>query len=111
VIILGECLIVRGNGTQVANVTDQRTIHLQAVVVGHDYGTRLEILSGLRAGQQVVVNPNDNVQEGAKVKTLLLPPIQNAASSAGAGALPAGAGSKTNGTLQGNRESSAPNSP
>jgi RND family efflux transporter MFP subunit len=111
VIILGECLIVRGNGTQVATVTDQRTIHLQAVVVGHDYGTRLEILSGLRAGQQVVVNPNDNVQEGAKVKTLLLPPIQNAASSAGAGALPAGAGSKTNGTLQGNRESSAPKSP
>jgi RND family efflux transporter MFP subunit len=111
VIILGECLIVRGNGTQVATVTDQRTIHLQPVVVGHDYGTRLEILSGLHAGQYVVVNPNDNVQEGAKVKTLLLPPIQKAASSAGTGASPAGAGGKANGISQGNRESRAPIKP
>jgi len=33
VIILGECLIVRGSGTQVAIVNDQQTIHLQPVVV------------------------------------------------------------------------------
>jgi RND family efflux transporter MFP subunit len=107
VIILGECLIVRGNGTQVATVTDQRTIHLQPVVVGHDYGTRLEIRSGLHAGQEVVVNPNDNVQEGAKVKTLLLPPVQNAASPAGTGASPAGAGSQANSHSPGNHESKA----
>jgi RND family efflux transporter MFP subunit len=111
VIILGECLIVRGNGTQVATVTDQRTIHLQAVVVGHDYGTRLEILSGLRAGQQVVVNPNDNVQEGAKVKPLLLPPIQNAASFAGTGGSPAGAGSKANSLPSPGNHERAPNGP
>jgi RND family efflux transporter MFP subunit len=108
--ILGECLIVRGNGTQVASVTDQQTIHLQPVVVGHDYGSRLEILSGLQAGQYVVVNPNDNVQEGAKVKPLLLRPIQNAASPAGAVGSPAGAGGKANGHSQGNRESGAPSS-
>ena len=111
VIILGECLIVRGSGTQVAIVNDQQRIHLQPVVVGHDYGTRLEILSGLHAGQYVVVNPNDNVQAGAKVKTILLPPIQHAASSPGTGASPAGADGKANGTSQGNRESGAPSSP
>jgi multidrug efflux pump subunit AcrA (membrane-fusion protein) len=108
--ILGECLIVRADGTQVATVTDQQTIHLQPVVVGHDYGSRLEILSGLQVGQYVVVNPNDDVQEGAKVKTLLRPPIQGAASSAGTGASSAGAGGSANGHSKGNRESGVPGS-
>jgi hypothetical protein len=30
-------------------------------------GDRIEVLSGLKAGQRVIVNPNDSVQEGVKV--------------------------------------------
>ena len=105
-----ECLIVRGNGTQVATVTDQRTIHLQPVG-GSRLRHPIEILTGLQAGQVVVVNPNDNVQEGARVKTVLLPPIQKAASSTGTGASPAGAGGKANGISEGNRESGTPIKP
>ena len=36
---------------------------------GRDYGTELEILHGLQAGEEVVVDPGDAVQEGALVQT------------------------------------------
>jgi RND family efflux transporter MFP subunit len=67
VLIPGEALVFRSEGTTVAIVDDKHTIHFQKVVVGHDYGASLEILSGLRVGENVVVNPNDTVVEGAKV--------------------------------------------
>jgi hypothetical protein len=33
-----------------------------------DYGDRLEVLSGLQQGHQLIVNPSDLVREGVKVK-------------------------------------------
>jgi hypothetical protein len=40
--------------------------------LGRDYGEKIEVLSGLEPGQQVVVNPGDSVQEGTKVNPILL---------------------------------------
>ena len=34
---------------------------------------KIEILSGLNAGQHVIANPNDSVQEGVKVHPVMLP--------------------------------------
>jgi RND family efflux transporter MFP subunit len=67
VLVPGEALVFRSDGTTVPIVDDKHTIHFQKVVVGHDYGASLEILSGLQVGESVVVNPNDTVVEGAKV--------------------------------------------
>ena len=67
VLIPGEALIVRAQGPLVATVTDQNTIHMQQINIGHDYGNTVEVLGGLSAGQKVVVNPGDSVLEGAKV--------------------------------------------
>jgi multidrug efflux pump subunit AcrA (membrane-fusion protein) len=44
-------------------------VHFTPIQVGRDSGTELEILSGLEAGMQVVVNPNDKVREGVAVET------------------------------------------
>jgi hypothetical protein len=44
-----------------------RVIHLEPVAVGRDFGTQVEILSGLKEGDLVVVNPNDDVREGVRV--------------------------------------------
>jgi hypothetical protein len=41
--------------------------------LGRDFGDRLEVLSGLEEGQQVVVNPSDAIREGAKVKPVAAP--------------------------------------
>lgn len=72
-LIPGDTLVVRSNGPQVGVVDADRSVHFQLVQLGRDYGDKIEVLSGLEAGQQVVVNPGDTVQEGAKVNPVLLP--------------------------------------
>jgi RND family efflux transporter MFP subunit len=71
-LIPGDTLVVRGNGSQVAVVGDAKTVHFQLVQLGRDFGDKIEVLSGLEAGQQIVVNPGDTVQEGAKVNPVAL---------------------------------------
>jgi len=71
-VIPGDTLVVRPDGTQVALVTPDQTIHFQHIELGRDYGDRIEVISGLQLGQRVVVNPGDTVREGAKVKPALL---------------------------------------
>jgi RND family efflux transporter MFP subunit len=66
--IPGDTLIVRADGPQVALVNAAGTVHFQKVQLGRDFGDKLEILSGLKEGDQLVVNPGDSIREGAKVK-------------------------------------------
>ena len=66
-LVPGDALIVRADGTQVAVVRPDHTIHFQKIQVGRDYGDKLEILSGLEQGDLVVANPSDMVREGVKV--------------------------------------------
>jgi membrane fusion protein (multidrug efflux system) len=66
-----DTLSVRPEGTMVAVLDSNNAVHFQRVVVGRDYGSNIEILSGLSAGQRVIANPNDAVQEGVKVHPVL----------------------------------------
>jgi len=76
-----DTLSVRPEGTMVAVVDSNNAVHFQRVVVGRDYGSDIEILSGLRAGQRVIANPNDAVQEGVKVHPILAAAAGNAGGS------------------------------
>jgi len=71
-LIPGDTLVVRSTGPQVGVVGADHIVHFQRLQLGRDYGDKIEVLSGLEAGQQVVVNPGDTVQEGAKVNPVLL---------------------------------------
>ena len=53
----------------VAVVDSDNTVRFRLVRLGRDFGTKVEILGGLEAGEHVIVNPTDDVREGAKVKT------------------------------------------
>jgi RND family efflux transporter MFP subunit len=64
----GDALIVRADGTQVAVVRPDHTVHLQKIVVGRDLGAQLEVLSGLQVGDTIIANPGDVAREGAKVE-------------------------------------------
>jgi RND family efflux transporter MFP subunit len=68
VLVPGESLIVRAEGTLVGVVDEKQTIHLHKVNVGHDYGNTIEVLGGLSAGENVIANPDDNVVDGAHVR-------------------------------------------
>jgi RND family efflux transporter MFP subunit len=67
-LVPGDALVARANGIRVAVVGDDGVVHFQKVSVGRDYGTETEVLSGLQGGEQVIINPTDDVREGAKVK-------------------------------------------
>jgi multidrug efflux pump subunit AcrA (membrane-fusion protein) len=56
--------------------SDQKKIHIVNVNVGRDYGAEIEVTSGLRGDEYVVVNPSDVVEEGALVKAVQVPSAQ-----------------------------------
>jgi hypothetical protein len=78
-------LVVRPEGTEVALVGADNKVHFQRILVGRDFGDRIEVLSGMNEGEKAIVNPNDSVQEGVRV--------QPVAGAEGAPRLPAKAGS------------------
>ncbi|MBV9938332.1 MAG: efflux RND transporter periplasmic adaptor subunit [Acidobacteriaceae bacterium] len=67
ILVPSDALIVRADGTQIAVMRPDHTAHLQRVEVGRDYGDRLEIISGLREGETIIVNPGDIARENVKV--------------------------------------------
>jgi RND family efflux transporter MFP subunit len=71
VLLPSDTLSVRPQGTMVAILDGENAVHFQRVVLGRDYGSQIEVLSGLSAGQRVIENPNDSVQEGAKVRPVM----------------------------------------
>jgi len=84
-VIPGDTLVVRPDGPQVATITAGHVIHFQRIELGRDYGDRIEVNSGLQAGQQIVVNPGDTVREGVKVNPVPLneKPVKPTAPSGG----------------------------
>jgi len=66
----GDCLIVRADGTLVAMLRPDHTVHLQKIEVGRDYGDRLEVLSGLQEGDTIIPNPGDVAREGLAVQAV-----------------------------------------
>jgi RND family efflux transporter MFP subunit len=78
-LVPGDSLISGNSGQQVALLLDTgdgattKKIHLQAVQIGRDFGAETEIVGGLDGGETVVVNPGDDVREGAIVRVEALP--------------------------------------
>ena len=72
ILVSGDSVIPRAQGQFVA-VVMQGVVHLQLVHVGRDLGTQVYVTTGLKDGEQVVVNPTDSVQEGAQVTTQAAP--------------------------------------
>ena len=67
-LIPSDAMISRGEGTEVAVVAPDRTVHLRKIEVGRDYGDRLEVINGLREGESIIANPSDTAREGLEVQ-------------------------------------------
>jgi hypothetical protein len=42
-------------------------VHLKPVVIGRDFGTDVEILSGLDGSDSIILNPSDSLEDGQPV--------------------------------------------
>jgi multidrug efflux system membrane fusion protein len=65
-VIPSNTLIFRSAGSQVAVVENGRA-KLSTVTIGRDFGASLEIVSGLRDTDEVIVNPPDSLSDGQLV--------------------------------------------
>jgi len=60
-------LLFRSEGLRVGIVKDGK-VTLSAVTPGHDFGNEIEIVSGLKADDQVIINPPDSIVSGQEVQ-------------------------------------------
>jgi RND family efflux transporter MFP subunit len=60
-------LLFRTEGLRVGVVKDGK-VELSEVTPGHDFGNQIEIVSGLKPDDQVIINPPDSIVSGQQVK-------------------------------------------
>jgi len=60
-------LIFRSQGLQIATVADGKA-SLVRIVMGRDFGSEVEVVSGLTGQENVMVNPPDSLVEGEQVQ-------------------------------------------
>jgi RND family efflux transporter MFP subunit len=59
--------IFQANGMQVGLVDKNNRVQLHNISVGRDFGTSVEVLSGLQPSDAVITNPSDSLTVGAQV--------------------------------------------
>jgi RND family efflux transporter MFP subunit len=67
-LVPADALMMGREGTRVAVVGPDRIVHLRRIHISRDYGPELEVDSGVAVGETVIVNPNDQVRENARVE-------------------------------------------
>jgi RND family efflux transporter MFP subunit len=66
-IIPVNTLIFRSEGLHVGVVEDGKVV-LSPVTAGHDFGNQIEVVSGVKAGDQIILNPPDSIVHGQPVQ-------------------------------------------
>jgi hypothetical protein len=66
-IIPVDTMLFRSEGLRVVTVDANDHAHLQVITVGRDWGTKIEVLSGLTAQDRIINNPPDSITENEAV--------------------------------------------
>jgi multidrug efflux pump subunit AcrA (membrane-fusion protein) len=66
-IIPVDTMLFRSEGLRVVTVDANNQAHLQVITVGRDWGTKIEVLSGLTAQDRIIDNPPDSITENEAV--------------------------------------------
>jgi multidrug efflux system membrane fusion protein len=78
-----NALLFRSEGLRAVVVDSNHKARLQTLTIGRDYGVTLEVLNGLKAGDWIVLNPPDSLNDGQEVHVKEVPnPIAPAATPA-----------------------------
>ena len=70
-IVPDSTLVINAAGTQVATVTKDNKVHYQKVELGRDFGTEIEIASGLTGNESLIATPTVDQTEGTPVKPVV----------------------------------------
>lgn len=73
-----NAIIFRAAGMQAATVNDGKTIALESITPGRDFGAEIEILAGIKGDDLIVLNPPDSIANGQAVRLAQAPtqPLQ-----------------------------------
>ena len=71
-----SALIENAQGTQVAVVDANQVARFRKVEVGRDFGTTVEITTGLSPEDRIVTNPGERLADGARVRIVSEPKAQ-----------------------------------
>jgi RND family efflux transporter MFP subunit len=66
-IIPVNTLIFRSEGLHIGIVKDGKVV-LSPVIAGHDFGNQIEVVSGVKADDQIILNPPDSIVHGQPVQ-------------------------------------------
>jgi RND family efflux transporter MFP subunit len=73
IVVPANALLFNSAGTQVVTVDEHGIARYHKVDVGRDYGTTVEVLSGIPDGATVVLNPSDEIRDGHPVRAIKTP--------------------------------------
>ncbi|HEV7446108.1 MAG TPA: efflux RND transporter permease subunit, partial [Steroidobacteraceae bacterium] len=83
----GSAVLFRSTDLQVAVVGADNRVTLKSITTGRDFGTSLEVVTGLGPAEDIIASPSDSLATGALVRVLQPPsnPPRPAPGSAGRG--------------------------
>jgi hypothetical protein len=55
-------------------VSSNHQVRLKSITEGRDFGTSIEVLSGVATDDDVILNPPDSISDGASVRIAPPPP-------------------------------------
>jgi RND family efflux transporter MFP subunit len=64
----GAAVITRADGAKVALVGEGQAVRYRPVTVGRDYGTTVDLVSGLTGGETLIIRPGDDLPDGTVVE-------------------------------------------
>ncbi len=68
VIVPVGAILFRSEGLRIGVVRDGNKVELMRVILGKDYGTEVEVLSGIRPTDWMILNPPDSLTSGTVVR-------------------------------------------
>lgn len=61
-------VLFRAAGLQVATIDAQKRVKLKSIVQGRDFGSTIEVLSGIDSSDTIILNPPDSLIDGVEVR-------------------------------------------
>ena len=69
-----NAVLFRTAGLQVATLDHEHRVHMKNITQGRDFGTEVEVLSGVDPADTLVLNPPDSITDGMQVRIAPQPP-------------------------------------